>query len=91
MLDGKYLEYDPEWANLFSWLRENITLDNFVSQSMEENAKSEEFGQEELDKIEEDFPGIFEVRENDVKAAEAQLEALKRAEVEFREQNAQLG
>uniref|UniRef100_A0A1B0DNA0 HAUS augmin-like complex subunit 3 N-terminal domain-containing protein n=1 Tax=Phlebotomus papatasi TaxID=29031 RepID=A0A1B0DNA0_PHLPP len=91
LLDGKYLEYDPEWANLFAWLRENITIDNFVSKSMEENAKCEEFSEEELAKIEEDFPGIFEVRDSDLKAAEAQLGALKKAEVEFREQNAQLG
>uniref|UniRef100_A0A1B0CH87 Uncharacterized protein n=2 Tax=Lutzomyia longipalpis TaxID=7200 RepID=A0A1B0CH87_LUTLO len=89
LLDGKYLEYDPEWKKLFTWLRDSITIDNYVSPSIEENVKNHEFD-DEIDTIEEDFPGIFEVEESDVKEAEAQLNILLKAEGEYREQNDQL-
>ncbi|GAB0094609.1 hypothetical protein DMENIID0001_099310 [Sergentomyia squamirostris] len=91
LLDGKYLEHDDEWKKLFSWLRENITVDNFVSKEMEEAVKSQEFSEEEINGIDADFPGIFEVKEADVKRAEGQLEALRRAEQEYLEQSDQLG
>ncbi|XP_059613930.1 interaptin-like [Phlebotomus argentipes] len=90
LLEGKFLEYDEEWKNLFSWMRENITQENYVSPSMWENANNRRFDGE-IEDIEKDFPGIFEVTEDDVAKAEKQLEALQIAEKEYREQSAEMG